>query len=318
MLNRRNSMSLHQPIMPFKWRPFDLYNDIHINRASNDDNAAVGTVLVTSDASKAGTAALASASAAMSASVSGSGTVFATCAPNCVRCQSNCDHLMLWGNYRKYRQSSRGSSSGSSCASLSTTSHFIPDIDSTSSINTAISNGSFEYYRKLLGQCNANTNANDKFSNHHSHHYQHNHHQQRTTGSNKCNGATSNCCFDSNYRNITRNRASIYNDNNMNKPCPNTDHTQNVPIQCTEQMQNSCHTQPQQQHNSPNVVDSPLKNHTNPSSHSTATATSTATAIISSIECHKRASNSGYFDNWKFGDNSSAAQFSRSLADSKY
>lgn len=294
MLNRRNSMSLHQPIMPFKWRPFDLYNDIHINRVTNDDNA-IGS-LVTATATATATTATATATNASRAGTTAA--AFAYCAaPNCV--QSNCDHLKLLGNFR-HRQSSRGSSSGSSsCASLSTASHFVPDVDSTSSIHTAISNGSLEYYRKLLGQCDSN--QDDKFP----------HHQQRTTGSN--NGATVNCCCccsssTSNYRNITRNRASM----NINKPCQNSSCIITVPIQCAEtKMHNSCcQQQPQCTQLNRVIVENPLNIHIN----------ANASPGISN-ECHKRGSNSSYFDNWMFVDNnnsSSGAQLSRSLADSKY
>lgn len=175
MLNRHNSMTLHQPVMPFKWRPFDLYNNIHIN-ATNDSN----------NAREASTTAAASTS-------------------NCMRCRSNCEDLMLWGNFRRHRQSSRGSSSGSSCTSLSTTSHFIGDADSGgSNLSMAISksNASHDYYRKLGGKHDSN---HDKL--------RCAHHQQRTNSCACFIGATINCCCDSHCRSITQMSPAMFNDN---------------------------------------------------------------------------------------------------------
>lgn len=179
--------------MPFKWRPFDLYNDIHIA----GDNSSGVTASTNSTQTTATTV-----------------TATAACS-NCVRCQSNCDHLMLWGNFRKHRQSSRGSSSGSSCASLSTTSHFIPDaVDSASSIQ---SNGSFQYYHKLFPPNESNRHRIRCIPQQQ---------QQHRTG---CNGANVNCCCGANCRNIIRNRASIYNNDMICR-------SQNRILQRTESM----------------------------------------------------------------------------------
>lgn len=179
MLNRHNSMTLHQPIMPFKWRPFDLYNDIHINRANDNNNPP---------------------------------KVRTTSAPttnsNCARCHSNCDDFVLWTNFRKHRQSSRGSSSdGSSCTSLSTTNHCIGETDSNLSTGKS-THVSPDYYSKFVGK-----------------HYESNHdklkcaHHQLCTGRSNArfNDATINCCCGSNHPNITSNCKAMVHDNTFRK-----------------------------------------------------------------------------------------------------
>lgn len=246
MLNRHSSMTLHQPIMPFKWRPFDLYNDIHISRLN--ENNACGATATTS---------------------------------NCVRCQSNCDHLVLWGNFRKHRQSSRGSSSGSSCASLSTTSHCIGDADSGSSMSTtkSKSNASFDYHRKLVSQRDSNY---DKL--------RFPHHRQRA-GSCACfNGATINCCCGSNCQNIVQNRTTMYNDNIH---CRSSNSVLAVPFANTEQTgkcgQPTC---------SPDRCENP--------------PTIAVPNVFSSCNNPVNGINNGPFDNWNSIDSS------KSPADSKY
>lgn len=270
MLNHRNSMSLHQPIMPFKWRPFDLYNDIHINCATGDNSSRV------------------TASSASAATTSTTATA-AACS-NCVRCQSNCDHLVLWGNFRKHRQSSRGSSSGSSCASMSTTSHFVPDADNASSMSTIKSNGSFQYYHKLLAPNEWNR---DKFRCAAYHQQQEQQQQLHRAG---CNGANVNCCCGSNCRNITRNRASIYNDDMI---CRSQGSVLTVPLQRTQSMGKL-----REMHASSNEYNE------NPSK---------LTSLKSIVSCKSRANecNSSYFENWQLNDNNASIS-NRSLADSKY
>lgn len=143
MLNRHNSMSSihhhHQPVMPFKWRPFDLYNDIHVN----DTQSLPQQQQQHHDTN--------------------------TCerlkATNCVQsyqCDFNhhnrrhshlgldqhrvtmCDdkvkeHLHRQQRWQRHRQNSHGSSSGSggssgSCASISTVGrYFVNDIDNSES-----------------------------------------------------------------------------------------------------------------------------------------------------------------------------------------
>lgn len=254
-------MSLHQPIMPFKWRPFDLYNDIHVKRSAGD-NVCGGAMTATATS---------------------------TCS-NCVRCQSNCDHLVLWGNFRKHRQSSRGSSSGSSCVSLSTTSHFTPDVDCASSMSTIKSNGSFEYYHKLLGQSDS---KHDKFRCAHQQQHQH-------TDSCACSGATINCRCGSSCRNIMRNRASIHNDD-MN--CKSLNCVFAVPLKRAKQ---TCKSR--QMTLSSNECEIPSKCISSKTLGSNKTQTN---------ECNKRNCNNDYFNNWELTVNNTSI-FNRSLADSKY
>ncbi|XP_055320596.1 uncharacterized protein LOC129577481 isoform X29 [Sitodiplosis mosellana] len=264
MLNRRNSMSLHQPIMPFKWRPFDLYNDIHVNCATGDNSNGVPVSAASTTSTTATTA---------------------ECS-NCVRCQSNCDHLVLWGNFRKQRQSSRGSSSGSSCASLSTTSHFVPNVDSASSMSTIKSSGSFQYYHHKLLAPNNESNR-DKFRC--AAHQQQQERQHRTG----CNGANVNCCCSSNCRNVTRSRASIYNNDMI---CRSQNSVLKVPLKRTESMRKL-----REMHASPNECNE---------------NSSKLISLKSIVSCKSRTneSNSGCFDNWQLTDNDASIS-NRSLAD---
>lgn len=261
MLNRHNSMTLHQPIMPFKWRPFDLYNNIHINPTNDSNNAREAT-----------------ATAAALNSNSNS---------NCMRCHSNCDDLMLWGNFRRHRQSSRGSSSGSSCTSLSTTSHFIGDADSGgSSLSMAISksNASHDYYRKLDGKHDSN---HDKL--------RCAHHQQRTNSCACFIGATINCCCGSHCRSITQNRPAMFNDNTH---CRCLKSVLAVPFGRTEQTTNCgqpiCSSK--RCESPPNIPASSVLSSTN--------------NLVNNIR--KENSGNGYFDHC------TTINRSKSLADSKY
>lgn len=254
-------MSLQQPIMPFKWRPFDLYNDIHVSRG-NDESATVVTPSVCST------------------------SVCSTCA----RCQSNCDHLMLWGNFRKHRQSSRGSSSGSSCASLSTTSHFNGDVDGAGSISTIKSNGSLEYYHKLLGQSDLNR---DKFKCAH--------HQHHRIGSHACNDAAINACCATNCRNIIRNRASIYNGDTN---CKSFNSILAPPTaKCTEQAMKTHQIT--------------VSNEREQSANQLINSKAIACDPHRMNECNKRNEISGYFDNWQLNDNNTSIS-NRSMDESKY
>lgn len=119
MLKRHSSMTVRPPIMPFKWRPFDLYNGIQIDCLNVNCACA------------------------------------ATSSTDCVLCRSNCDHLMLRNRIRKCRQSSRGSSSESSGTSHSINGHFNVEADSESSISTKSKTNSNKYYRKF-GQRHSN------------------------------------------------------------------------------------------------------------------------------------------------------------------
>lgn len=242
--------------MPFKWRPFDLYNDIHINRATGDNVCETAS----------------------------------TCS-NCIQCQSNCDpYLVLWSNFRKLRKNSRGSSSASSCTSLSTTSHFTPDVETASGMSTIKSNGSFEYYRKLLGQSDS---KRDKFRCAH-------HQQYQRTDPCACYGATVNCRCGSSCRNIMRNRATIHNTDDLN--CKNVNCVLAVSVKRTEQM-----SKPHQMTLSSNGCEASSKY---------INAQSTGSDKIRTNECNKRKCNSDYTDKWQYSDNN-ASTFNKLLADSK-
>lgn len=187
MLNRHNSMtSMHHPLMPFKWRPFDLYNDVHVSDLPLSHDANVCERLTSSS--------------------------------NCVQCccgRGQCEHsdhhhhhveqdhhqqqpsnvMMCDGNgieqqtrrHHRHRQSSsRGSSSGSgessaSCASTSTIGrYFVNDIDNSEShMDSQKSCGSVDCFCcKLDGQRNLiadkmSNGAHHRYYNHNHHHYQH-------------------------------------------------------------------------------------------------------------------------------------------------
>lgn len=266
-------MSLHQPIMPFKWRPFDLYNDIHINCATGDNSSGV-------TASSPTTAVTTTAAAAAT-------TPTSACS-NCVRCQNNCDHLVLWGNFRKHRQSSRGSSSGSSCASLSTASHFVPDVDSASSRSTIKSSGSFQYYHKLLSPNNESNRDKSRCPAHH---------QQQQRHRAGCNGANVNCYCGSNCRNVTRNRASIYNNDMI---CRSQNSIITVPLQRTKSM------------NKLREMHAPT---TGPNGN--ASKSTSLKSIVSCKSTRTNEFNGDTLDNLQFNDNDASIS-NRSLADSKY
>lgn len=170
MLNRHNSMSgmHHQPIMPFKWRPFDMYNDIHVTDLPQSHD-----------------------------------TCERLTSSNCMHCCCQCEHsdhhhhhhhveqdqqqhnntrnnhVMMcngnvkeqhrWSRRHRHRHSSRGSSSGSggssgSCASLSTIGrYYVNDIDNSESshMDTSKSCGSVDCFC-----CNGQRNlTNDKINN---------------------------------------------------------------------------------------------------------------------------------------------------------
>lgn len=243
MLNRRNSISLQ---MPFKWRPFDLYNDIHINHAT-DHNVTSATL---------------------------------TNSSNYVRCKSNCDHLMLCSNIKKNRQNSHGSSSGSSCVSLSTTTHFDSNVDSASSTGTIKSNRSLEFYRKLLSRSDLNHNK-----------YKY-----------VCNSATINCCCGSNCQNIMRNRVSYIHNDDTN--CESLNCILNVPpFACDKQIVKT------------NVIS---LTSSNKCKHSTCEKFTDSDSITFSenrlYECCIHNCNIGYFDNWQLTD----VIANRSMDGSKY
>lgn len=139
MLNRHNSMTSihhHQPVMPFKWRPFDLYNDIHVN-----DTQSLPKQQQQLDTS----------------------VCERPMASNCVQsyqCEFNHHHSHLdqhakehqRKHWQRHRQSSRGSSSGGSsgsCASISTVGrYFVNDIDNSESNmdSTIVSCGSIDCF----------------------------------------------------------------------------------------------------------------------------------------------------------------------------
>lgn len=104
MLYRRNSVPLHQPIMPFKWRPFDLYNNIHIDadQCIGDDHRQ-------------------------------------TIADNCPYQNSDICHMT---------QPPAGSSSDSSCNSISTATHSVANSDNIHCMDAMHG----ENYRQLFCQ----------------------------------------------------------------------------------------------------------------------------------------------------------------------
>lgn len=156
MLNRHNSMSSihhHQPIMPFKWRPFDMYNDVHVNDTHTSSHKQHRQLK--ND----------------------------RCECEFNRLQSHVDqhHATICDGdvnehprqrWQRHRQSSRGSSSSSggssgSCASISTVNrYFVNDIDNSESNrdSTIVSCESIDCFCcKLDGQRMSN-NLNDKSS----------------------------------------------------------------------------------------------------------------------------------------------------------
>lgn len=209
MLNRHNSMSsIHhrQPIMPFKWRPFDMYNDIHVKdthpshrqqQQSPDTNVCEQLV-----------------------------------ASNCVQslqCEFNhlhphlkldqhrvvvCDNEARRQRWQRHRQSSRGSSSGGSsgsCASISTVSrYFVNDIDNSESNldSTIVSCGSIDCFCcKLDSQRMSN---NDKTSKSAKQQQQ----QQQCDRHSDCSKCYNVKCCTPNCRNISSKYTKIMNNNN--------------------------------------------------------------------------------------------------------
>lgn len=192
MLNRHNSMTSihHQPIMPFKWRPFDLYNDIHVNGilppppSPSQDDTNVCERLTASNCVQ------------------------------CYQCELNNHHhnhvILCDGNvkeHQRHRQSSRGSSSGGSsgsCASISTVGrYFVNDIDnSDSNMDTIIDCGSIDCFCCQLDSQRL-TNSAKK---HHPH-----------TNCSICyNEITISKCCTLNCRNISPKHTKIMNNKNSN------------------------------------------------------------------------------------------------------
>lgn len=142
MLRRGNLESLHQPIMPFKWRPFDLYNNVNIDthhcnidkqsELQNDSNGKRTYYLNTSQNHQIRTA----------------------------------------QNYRKFdscqpdNSRSSNQSSDSSCNSQQTASHNITNSDNINNIDMSLMSTIklCENYRKLFCQsdCNQTNQTNSK------------------------------------------------------------------------------------------------------------------------------------------------------------
>lgn len=219
MLNRHNSMTAmqHQPIMPFKWRPFDLYNDIHVKDSPlippSPHNANV----------------ICERMAALSC-------------VQCCQCDEISDHqhqpeidqqhvMMCDGNVKehqrrpqqqqqRHRQSSRGSSSSGSgsCASISTIGrYFVNDIDnSESNMDTIKSCGSVDCFCcKLNGQRNL---INHKMNNSAHHQQQQQHYRScRHTNCSVCyNEITISKCCTPTHRDISPKHPTIMNNSNSN------------------------------------------------------------------------------------------------------
>lgn len=215
MLNRHHSMSsvhhYRQPMTPFKWRPFDMYNDVHVH----DTHPSQQNVCERLTAS------------------------------NCVQsyqCEFNhlhthlgldqrhvivCDNDVREQHHRqrghRHRQSSRGSSSGGSsgsCASLSTVSrYFVNDIDNSESIlDTAIvSCGSMDCFCcKLDSQRMSN---NDKTMSKSAKHQQ----QQQCDRHTDCSPCYNVKCCTPNCRKISSKYTKIMNNNSNADKCSKTD-----------------------------------------------------------------------------------------------
>lgn len=202
MLNRHNSMTSihHQPVMPFKWRPFDLYNDIHVNDTQSLSQQQHDTIVCKRPV-----------------------------ASNCVQsyhCDSNHRHAHLGQVHvkehqrtrQRHRQSSRGSSSGGSsgsCASVGR--YFVNDIDnSESNVDSTIAScGSVDCFCcKLDSQRMAN---NDKMSKSTKQQQQQQCYQQ--SDCDKC--CTPNCRNNSSKYTKVMNNHNTNNSNNVNKNCTN-------------------------------------------------------------------------------------------------
>lgn len=206
MLCRHNSMTSihHQPIMPFKWRPFDLYNDIHVNEtpvppppspSPSQHNTNVCEQLTASNCVQ------------------------------CYQCEFNnhhhhmmmCDGSVKEHHRQRHRQSSRGSSSGGgsgsgSCASISTIGrYFVNDIDnSESNMDTIISCGSIDCFCCQLDGQRMTTTHNGKMS--------YNGKQQRPTNCSIClNEITISKCCIPNCQNISSKHTTIMNNKNNNE-----------------------------------------------------------------------------------------------------
>lgn len=128
MRRRGNLESLHQPIMPFKWRPFDLYNNVNIDKqseTSNDSNGKRTHHHSNSDRNHQNRTAQ-------------NYQIFDSCQPD---------------NSRSSNQSS-----DSSCNSQQTASHYITNSDNINSINMSLMSTIklCENYRKLFCQSDCN------------------------------------------------------------------------------------------------------------------------------------------------------------------
>lgn len=181
MLRRGNLESLHQPIMPFKWRPFDLYNNVNIDthhcnidkqfELPNDSN--------------------------------GKRTYYLNTSPNHqIRTKAR--------NYRIFNDScqpdnsrSSNQSSDSSCNSQQTAGHYITNSDNINSINMSLMSTIklCENYRKLFCQSDCNqTNSKCERS-----HCMHRHSISDTSTS--CSHSIDsdiNCCCSTILRNLRR------------------------------------------------------------------------------------------------------------------
>lgn len=222
MLNRHNSMSsVHQrqPIMPFKWRPFDMYNDVHVHDTHPSQKQQQHDTNVCERPT----------------------------ASNCVQsyqCEFNHlhshlgldqHHVIVCDNdvkeyqrqrWHRHRQSSRGSSSGGSsgsCASISTVSrYFVNDIDN-SETNVdgpiVVSCGSIDCFCcKLDSQRLSNNDKTGKSTE-----QQHEQLQQQCHRHTDCSECYNVKCCTPNCRKISSKYTKIMNNsnNNVDQSCKN-------------------------------------------------------------------------------------------------
>lgn len=135
MLRRGNLDSLHQPIMPFKWRPFDLYNNVNINthhcniekqfESSNDSNEK---------------------------------RIHHSNGSSQNHQNRTTQNYQIFDNCKPDNSRSSNQSSDSSCNSQQTASHYITNSDNINSINMSLMSTIklCENYRKLFCQSDCN------------------------------------------------------------------------------------------------------------------------------------------------------------------